>query len=450
MPWICVIKKRVSFGQQKCIFRQIMNGMAELIRKLKGENSLRMKKKILAVLMMAAAVMTFAACGNKEADKSEAPETDAKTEEAAAQNGETAEGEVYLKDIKAADYITLGNYKGIEVTLADPEVTDDYLEGYIEYVRQNSPVSIPVTDRAAKEGDVVNVDFEGKLDGVAFDGGSAQGTDITIGAGGFIPGFEDGIIGMKTGETKDVEVTFPDPYQNNPDLAGKPAVFTITVNSISIQEIPELTDEYVAGLNLEGCSTVEDYKVYVKELLLEQEKTNYESEKTNAVMSIIEEGTEFKDAPAGMVNRMNETLTNNINAYAGMYGMDIGTYVANAYGGEAENYEQTLLEQAQFMSQRYIMMQAIADKENLTVSDEDVDAQMAAEAESYGYENAEEYKKAVDVEAYREYLMTQKVLSFLSDNAVVKKAETADTQETASGETDKAAEEEEAEQETAE
>ena len=228
---------------------------------------------------------------------------------------------------------------------------------------------------------------------------------------------------MKVGETKDVEATFPDPYKNNPDLAGKVAVFTVTVNSISVEEIPELTDEYVQSLSLEGCTNVEEYRAYVYDVLLEQQQESYESDKADLAYEKVAAECEFKDAPEAMVTRMNNTLTSNLSSYASMYGVDLGTYVSAMYGGTAEEYETTLLEQSKMMAQHYLMMQAIADREGLSVSDEELEEQLSQEAQDYGYETVEEYKSLVDVEAFREYLMTQKVLAFLGENAVAVPAE---------------------------
>lgn len=379
-----------------------------------------MKKKMVLLAASLAAVVMLSACGNKAAQEGgQASAGEAQNTEEAAATGEPQ----YLKDINIEDYMTLGEYKGVEVELASPEVSDDYLEGYIQYILQNSPVSTPVTGRAAQMGDTVNIDYEGKLDGVAFEGGTAQGTDLTLGSGRFIEGFEDGVVGMEVGDTKDVEAIFPDPYTNNPDLAGKTAVFTVTVNSISIQEVPELTDEYVAGLGIEDCSTVEDYRAYIYDVLLEQQQADYETEKSNLAIEAAAANAEFKAVPEGMVSRMNETLTRNITTYAQMYGMSVGDYVAASYGGEAADYEAVLLDQSEMMAQRYVMMQAIAQKEGLTISDEELQEELAQEAENYGYETAEAYMEEIDVEAYREYLMTQKVIEFITENAVVKEAE---------------------------
>lgn len=382
-----------------------------------------MKKKMLAVLLAVTVSMAFTACGDKSKEQDSTAED---TKETAQENTESTEDAAeavaektgsYMKDLRAADYVILGNYKGVEITLDEPEITDEYLESYIDYVLQNSAVSTPVEDRPVEMGDVVNIDYVGKIDDVAFDGGTAQGYDLTIGSGRFIEGFEEGCIGMEVGETRDVEATFPDPYTNNPDLAGKVAVFTVTVNSISVEEIPELTDEYVQSLALEGCSNVEDYRAYMYDVLMEQQQQSYESDKMDLAYEAVASGCEFKEAPEAMVERMNSTLTANLSSYAGMYGVDLGTYVANVYGGTVEDYETTLLEQSKTMAQHYLMMQAIADKEGLAVSDEELEKELAEEAEGYGT-TVEDYRESVDAEAFREYLMTQKVLAFLGENAV--------------------------------
>lgn len=378
-----------------------------------------MKNKLYLALLAVSVSVVFAACGSKTARSDlndQQTEESMKTDE---EDGESQDAESgrYLKDIDASDYVTLGNYEGIEIAINEPEVTEEMLEDYIAYILENNPISVPITDRSVEMGDIVNIDYEGKFDGVAFEGGTAAGTDLIIGSGRFIEGFEDGCIGMEIGETRDVEATFPDPYKSNPAYAGKTAVFTVTLNSIRVEEIPELTDEYVQSLLLEDCSNVEEYRAYAYDMLKENQEMNYASEKMDLAYTAVAEECYFEDAPAGMVQRMNETLESNIASYASMYGVDIGTYVEAFYGGEAEDYEETLLQQANMMAQYYLMLQAIADRENLTVSDDELEEQIGADAADYGYAT-DEYREMIDVEAFREYLMTQKVLEFIADNAV--------------------------------
>ena len=374
-----------------------------------------MKRKLLAVLLVAVTV-SMAACGQKADNAEQNTEPGESTE--AAESTDT-DGS-YLKDYTASDYVTLGEYKGLEISMTseEPVVTEEDVDSYIEYIRQMNPVSTPVEGRAVQEGDTVNIDYEGKLDGVAFDGGTAQGQDLTIGSGRFIDGFEDGCIGMEIGETRDVEATFPDPYPNNTDLSGKTAVFTFTVNSISVQEVAELNDDYVAGLGIDGVRTLEEYKAYAKDILTEQQTQSYNSEKADKACTAAEENCEFKEVPQPIVDRMNNTLTANITSYASVYGVDIGSYVAAYYGGDADDYQATLLLQAEDMTKKYLMLQAIADQENITVSEAEAEEELQADAESYG-QAVEDYREMIDEEAFREYLLTQKVLNFLSENAVV-------------------------------
>lgn len=341
------------------------------------------KRKIPAVLAAAAITGLLAACGKSPEEMQ------------------------YLSDIKAKDYVILGNYEELEVEVAEPEVTDEYLEGYIDYLLMNSASYESVTGRSVQSGDVVNIDFEGKMDGVAFAGGTAEGYELTIGSGQFIAGFEDGVIGMEIGETKDLELSFPDPYDPNPDLSGAPVVFTVTLNSISEPEVPELTDEYVAGLNLAGCETVEDYRSYLYDGLLEQARASYEDEKMDAALTAMMENSVFEEPPAGIVNRLNDMLVSNAQTYAGLSNLEIGDYVSRAYGGSAEDYEETLKEQAADMARNYIMVAAVADKEKIKVTDEELTESLDG-------------RSGVDEEAYREYLLLLKVGEFLAEKATVK------------------------------
>lgn len=381
-----------------------------------------MKKNMLAIIMTVMLAGMIAGCGNSETspEQSESGQEQEQPDENADDGKEGADEPAYLSDFNAGDYVTLGQYKGVEVEVAEPEVTEESVDEYLEYVLSTHAESVPVTDRSAQSGDRVNIDFEGKLDGVAFEGGTATGFDLTIGAGGFIDGFEDGIIGMEIGETKDVDLKFPDPYKSNPDLAGKDVVFTFTMNSISEQIIPELTDEFVENLGIEGCTTVEDYKKFIYDGLAEQAQAAFEEEKTSAAIAAVEESTTFETAPDSMIKRMNETLINSTASYAQMYGMSTGEYVAAVYGGTADTYEDVLWEEAGMMAQRYLMIGAIADQEGIAITDEELEQILADEAERFGYEDVEEYKEEMDVEAYREYLLVQEVIEFLAENAVVK------------------------------
>ncbi len=353
-----------------------------------------MNKKILKLLPFLAVAGILTACGGK--DESELK---------------------YLKDFDAGDYVTLGDYKGLEIQIPEPQVTEEYLESYINYglSMDASITPEPVTGRSVETWDIANIDYEGKMDGVPFEGGTAQGTDLVIGSGQFIDGFEDGVMGMEIGETKDIDLSFPDPYKPNPDLSGKPVVFTVTVNSISRKP---LTDEYVAGLGLPDCQTAEDYRNYMSSILMEGLNSSFEEAKVDAVVEAAAGNAEFKTPPEGMLNRLKENLTNNAAAGAQMNGVDIGTYVAYMYGGKADAYEETLANQALMAAQRYIMMSAIAGEAGIEITEKEFEETLAKEAAERNYEDVDAYKEAIDIEAYREFLLVQEVMDFLSENAV--------------------------------
>lgn len=392
-------------------------------------------------------------CGNADTDTAETTQESMAENETGTEAGTEDYGpEAYLSGINVADYVTLGEYKGIEVSVDAPVVTDEYLDSYIDYVLQSNMVTTEITDRPVEEGDIVNIDYEGKIDGVAFDGGTAQGYDLTIGSGTFIDGFEDGLIGAETGETVDVNVTFPENYQGE-EVAGKDAVFTVTVNSISVETLPELTDEFVQGLDV-GVNTVEEYRQYAYDLLMEEEQATHDSNAEIAVLEAVMAGSQIQDPPEDMTNRYYNRIIDNMTYYASLYGYDLETFLSMQ--GTSED---AIRESAAQAGQEIIVMQAIADAEGLSVTDEELDAEIETNAGSLGYDDVEEYRASLDVEGYREYMMSEKVLNFLLENAVVTdvepeteaaEAETAETaaEETQAAETETAETESTAETET--
>lgn len=392
-------------------------------------------------------------CGNADTDTAETTQESMAESETGTEAGTEDYGpEAYLSGINVADYVTLGEYKGVEVSVDAPVVTDEYLDSYIDYVLQSNMVTTEITDRPVEEGDIVNIDYEGKIDGVAFDGGTAQGYDLTIGSGTFIDGFEDGLIGAETGETVDVNVTFPENYQGE-EVAGKDAVFTVTVNSISVETLPELTDEFVQGLDV-GVNTVEEYRQYAYDLLMEEEQATHDSNAEIAVLEAVMARSQIQDPPEDMTNRYYNRIIDNMTYYASLYGYDLETFLSMQ--GTSED---AIRESAAQAGQEIIVMQAIADAEGLSVTDEELDAEIETNAGSLGYDDVEEYRASLDVEGYREYMMSEKVLNFLLENAVVTdvepeteaaEAETAETaaEETQAAETETAETESTAETET--
>ena len=348
------------------------------------------KSKIRLVAALGAAAVLLTACGSKE----------------------------YLKDIKAEKYVTLGTYTGIEVEEKEPAVADGVVDSYINYILAQKATTKEVTGRAVQEGDVVSIDYAGYQDGVAFDGGTGS-YDLTIGSGSFIDGFEDGLIGHEVGEQLSLDLTVPDPDPNNPDLAGKPVVFEVTINAISESETPELNEEFVAGLAIENVSTVDEFRDYVYNIFYQDAQSTYDNTVKADITDKIMAGCTFEKLPDEMINRYYNGLVDEMTALAKNQNMTLVDYLNRYYGLDATTYEGKLKEIALTRGQQYVMMQAIADKEGIQITDEDVDQEIQRRVEAYGYASADEYKKSTDVEALKEYLLANKVMDFLIENANV-------------------------------
>lgn len=360
-----------------------------------------MKRKVCVAAAVFASSLFLTACGSKE----------------------------YLKDIKAEKYVTLGTYTGIEATADKPEVPEDAVDNYI-YNNYLGPKAekVPVTGRAVQEGDVANIDFVGYHDGTAFEGGTGTGFDLTIGSGQFIEGFEEGLIGANIGETRDLNLTFPDPY-TNPDLAGEDVVFEVTVNSISENKAPELTDELVKqlgedGYNTGGAQTAQELNDWVYSLYEQSAQSTYDNEIETAMASTIMENSTFKDPPEEMVKRFTASIENNMNARASSLGMTLAQYMQLYQGMDETAYRAAFEEEGVRMTKQYIMYQAIADKEGLMPTEEEISGEMSALMTIYGYASEEELQKSVDVESLREDLMRKKVVAFLKENGNIQATET--------------------------
>lgn len=380
---------------------------------------------LLAVMLMVGAV---SACGNNSDNNSE-NNTDINTEtntEAGIDNNtennvdNKAESYVHISSINAADYVTLGEYKGIELTEEAVSIPDEYVDRYIDdYILASQAVKTEVEDRTdVREGDTANIDYKGYKDGVAFDGGTAEGYDLVIGSGSFIPGFEDGLIGAEVGETVSLDLTFPENY-TNADMAGADVVFEVTINSISVTETPELTDELVMELAIGDCTTVEELKSYLYDAFYSTAMQNYNQTVNNDVIEAAMENCTFEELPDGIADRYYDELLDGVTSTAESYGTDLSTYIQNYYGMEEEDYKERLKENAQAIAQRYVMFYAIADAEGIDFTDEEKAEIMKELASSYGLESVDELKKDIDDETMNEYILAEKVVEFLVDNAII-------------------------------
>ena len=328
----------------------------------------------------------------------------------------------YLKDIKAEKYVTLGNYMGLEAVVEKMEVPDGAVESFIEDSFLASRAErVPVSGRPVQDGDTVNIDFTGYQDGVAFEGGTGENFELTIGSGQFIDGFESGLIGAEEGEQVSLDLSFPDPYSRNPDLSGAPVVFEVTVNSISENKLPELTDELVVqlgaeGYNVGGCQTAAELREWVNGLYEQSAQSTYDNEVETALASAVMDNSTFKKVPEEMVERFTKSVENTMNARAASVGMTLAQYMQEYQNLDEAGFRAAFQENGERMANQYIMYQAIADREGLAPTEEEIAGEISALMEVYGYASEEELRKSVDMEAFREDMMRKKVVAFLIEN----------------------------------
>ena len=294
-------------------------------------------------------------------------------------------------DVNAADYVTLPKgFDSIALTEKDLQPTDDELQFRLDSLLNQYATTQQVTGRAAQSGDTVNIDYSGTVDGVAFNGGTAAGYDLTLGSGSFIDGFEDQIIGHNAGDTFDVTVTFPDGYGDSTDaegntitLSGKEAVFSVTLNSISESVTPELTDEWVDsnfGVTYD-LHTADDLRSYFNTALYND---NYE----NAIVDYLMANAEFKELPSSIINYYICMFLNYYSRHASTYSMDLDAFAQTQGYTDANNMLAASDAFFEHLVKQDLIFQAIADAESLAPTQEEIDAADAAYADSYGQNRA--------------------------------------------------------------
>ena len=325
-------------------------------------------------------------------------------------------------DYTASDYVELGEYKGLTVKIAPIKVTDEEILAQIS-ANAGSDAMEDVTEGTVEEGDTANIDYVGKLDGEAFDGGTAKGYDLEIGSGTFIDGFEDGLVGVKIGDTVDLTLTFPESYPSE-ELAGKETVFTVTVNSV--KRMKELTSDLVSTITDGEYTDVDAYKESVKETLIKNKEDSRDSEIKSDILSQISANSTVRDYPQEMLDY---GLTNMQNAYkqmASQYDMEYADLLQNYFGMTEEQFNEEALNVVKQNLDAEMYLKAIAEKEGIEVSDDDYEAACQRYADTYGYDSVDDLKAAYDEDTIRISALQDKVLDFLEENTTVE--ETTETE----------------------
>ena len=368
----------------------------------------KMKKYKIAIVLGMSALLLCACGDGKETQTTEsAAATEEETEGATAELGN-------IDELYSDSFAEPGEYKGIEIEYVVPVPSDAEIDSKIDQDLESLTSTESVGDRPVQDGDIVNIDYVGTLDGVAFDGGTASGYDLTIGSGQFIDGFESGLIGAKKGDVVELNLTFPENYKA--DLAGKAVVFKVTVNEISEKIKPELNDETVSKIGA-GYKSVDEYKESVREALYEANKATAVSYARNSIVDKLRETSKIKSTPDWLLNSMTDNVRNNAASYAAMYGLSIEDFVSQALGETMEEFEAECKDYGKANAEGMVIAFAIAQKENLKVSDEELKSKLDEYMQSYEM-SEDELEKSGQKDYMTLYIQNEKVIDYIYDNAV--------------------------------
>lgn len=314
----------------------------------------------------------------------------------------TVEPEVEIKD-----------YKGIEVTKKPSDVTDEVLEEEINKVRERNSRMVTVEDRAAQDGDITVIDFEGFVDGEAFEGGKAENYNLTLGSKSFIPGFEEQIIGHKTNDEFSIKVNFPDDYQVD-ELKGKEAEFKIVLHEIKSRELPEFDDEFVKDVSEK--ETVDEYKEELKEEVAKRLQQESDADLENQIFTKVCDMLEA-EIPEAMYENVIDDMIREFDMRLRSQGMDMATYM-QYMGMEQSGLRAAYRTQAEQRVKLRLALEKIAQLENLTASEEEIEAEYARLAENYKME-AEKIKNMIAAENIAKDIAVEKAMNLVKDSAKV-------------------------------
>ena len=288
---------------------------------------------------------------------------------------------IFTAEVAVKPEVTLGEYKGVEVEKSDVEVTEEDINKEVDKERENNSRTIDVDDRAVESGDIIKLDFDGSVDGVPFAGGKAENYTLTIGSGSFIPGFEDQLIDTKIGEDKDVTVTFPEDYHEK-SLAGKEAVFKCKVNAITVKELPDADDEFASEVS--EFETLAEYKEDIKKKLTEKKEKEARAKKeAQAVEKAVENAT--MEIPDAMIDTQVQSMMEDFARRMQSQGLSLEQYFQFT-GMDVKKMHDQMKPEALKRIQNSLVLEAVAKAENIEISDEKVDEEIAKMAEAYKME----------------------------------------------------------------
>ena len=321
---------------------------------------------------------------------------------------------IFTAEVAVKPEVTLGEYKGVEVPKSETEVTDEDIDAEIKKEQEKNSRTVTVEDRGAENGDITTIDFEGFVDGVAFEGGKGTDYPLTLGSGSFIPGFEDQLVGAKAGDHVEVNVTFPEEYQAA-ELAGKAAVFQCDVNKVETKELPELDDDFAQDVS--EFDTLAEYREDVKKNLTEKKEKEARAAKENAAVDKAIENAEM-EIPDAMLNTQVRQMMNDFASRMQSQGLTMEQYFQFT-GMTAEKMQEEMKPQALKRIQTRLVLEKIAETENIEVSEDEVNEEISKMAEMYKME-ADKLKELLgdrELEQRKKDMAVQKAVTLVADEA---------------------------------
>ena len=324
---------------------------------------------------------------------------------------------IYTAVVAVKPPVGLGKYKGVVIEKINVEVTDEEVDEKLKAEQEKNATTNEVKDRPVADGDEIKLNFEGFVDGTAFEGGKGENFSLKIGSGSFIPGFEEQLVGAEVGKEMEVNVTFPENY-HAADLAGKPAVFKCTVLSINEKVLPELNDEFADDVS--EFSTLEEYKEDIRKNLMEQKEAQAKTEKENKVIDAIIADSEI-EIPEPMLKTQQEQIVDEFAQRLQSQGLNIDQYFAYM-GSSREKMLDEVKDQADKRIRTRLILEKIVKEENITATEEDYEVELGKLAEAYGtdLDTIKKIFEGREKDRMMEDIAVQKAVSFVADNAVEK------------------------------
>lgn len=324
-----------------------------------------------------------------------------------------AEGVVFTVSCTTKPEVEISDYKGIAVKKVVEEVTDEKIDKAIEALRERNGRMVTVEDRAAENGDVAVIDFEGFKDGVAFDGGSEKNYELTLGSGQFVPGFEEQIVGKKPGEEFTINVTFPENYQMK-ELAGQPTEFKIKLHELRAKELPELDDEFVKDAT--DFDTLDELKADYRKKLEENAEKSAETAAENQIFEALI-GKMTVEVPQAMYDIQIDDMVRNFEMQLSQQGLSLDMYLTYM-GLEMDDFRKTFAERAEKDVKVRLALEKVAELENVEISDEQIEEEYAKIAEQYNMP-VDQVKKYVTVKGLKSDMMVSEAAKIVKDSAKI-------------------------------